>query len=86
MREVGDFVLLDVRTEAEYRQGHLPQAHLIPEAEVASRARAELPNKDTPVFVYCRSGVRSASAARTLAALGYTQVFDAGGILSWPRE
>lgn len=76
--------LLDVRTPAEFAQGHIEGATLVPVDEVKSRA-SELPaDKSTPLFVYCRSGNRSATASAVLADLGYTDVHNlAGGILDW---
>ena len=86
MAESTDFIILDVRTESEYLEKHLIGATLLPVDEVASRAPGELPDKDQLIFVYCRSGGRSASAAQTLVGLGYTNVYDLGGINSWPYE
>ena len=86
MQESGGFVLLDVRTYAEFSREHIPGALLMPHAEIARRAPSELPDKGGMIFVYCQSGVRSANAARTLAGLGYAQVFDFGGIIRWPYE
>ena len=80
----GGYILVDVRTEEEYAEGYIEGAVLIPVDEISGRAEAELADKDLPVFVYCRGGVRSASAAETLAALGYAAVYDLGGIVDWP--
>ncbi len=79
-------IVLDVRTQAEFDGGHLPGAWLIPDTEIAARAAADLPDKDALLLLYCRSGRRSANAAKELLALGYTQVYDFGGILDWPYE
>ncbi len=84
MNEQGEYTLLDVRTQQEYDEEHIEGAMLIPNAELAQRAEAELPNKDMLIIVYCRSGGRSAMAAQTLLGLGYTNVYDIGGITSWP--
>ena len=86
MAESTGFVLLDVRTEEEYREKHIEGTVLMPGTEVESHAEAELPDKGQLIFVYCRSGVRSANAAKTLAGLGYTNVFDIGGINDWPFD
>lgn len=80
------YVLLDVRTEQEYAQGHIPGALLIPNTELSEKAADLLPDKEQMILVYCRSGRRSAEAARTLADMGYTQVYDFGGIIDWPYE
>lgn len=80
------FILLDVRTEAEFLEKRIAGAILIPDDEIASRAEQELPEKDALILVYCRSGRRSAQAAAALASMGYTNVYDFGGILDWPYE
>ena len=74
-----DAVLLDVRSQAEYDQEHLPGAVCLPNEDI----QPDLPlpfEKDTELMVYCRSGRRSAEAAEKLAAMGYTNVFDLGGM------
>ena len=81
-----EHIILDVRTLAEYNEGHIPNAYLIPVNELADRAAAELPDKDALILVHCRSGARSAQAAQILEDLGYTNVKDFGGINSWPYE
>ncbi len=86
MDEGGDYVLLDVRTQAEYDEQHIEDALLIPDTEIVARAEGELPNLNAVVLVYCRSGRRSANAARELLDMGYTQVYDFGGIIDWPYE
>ena len=82
----GDYVLLDVRTAAEFNSGHIPGAILIPDNEIAARAENELPDKDALTLIYCRSGRRSALAAKELAKQGYTNIYDFGGIVNWPYE
>ena len=81
-----DFILLDVRTEKEYKEKRIAGSILIPDNVIKDRALKELPDKDKVILVYCRSGRRSASAARILVSLGYTNVYDFGGILDWPYE
>lgn len=81
-----DYILLDVRTQGEYREGHIKGALLIPDDEISSRAKTELPNQDALIIVYCRSGRRSSGAAQALVNMGYTNIRDLGGILSWPYE
>ena len=78
--------VLDVRTNREYEEGHIEGALLLPVGQVPDKATLLLPDLDAEILVYCRSGVRSAEAAQALAGLGYTQVFDFGGILDWPYE
>lgn len=77
-------VILDVRTPAEYAEGHIENAVLLPDYDLASRAEEVLPDKGAVILVYCRSGRRSEGAARQLVSLGYTGVHDFGGIVSWP--
>ena len=81
-----NLILLDVRTEEEFAAEHIEGALLIPDDEIAERATAELPDKNATIIVYCRSGGRSQKAAEALAQLGYTKVYDMGGILDWPFE
>lgn len=77
------YLILDVRQQSEYDAGHIEGAKLIPDNEIAKRAEKELPDKDQMILVYCRSGRRSSNAAAILAKLGYTNVFNFGGILDW---
>ena len=86
MDSVEDCVVLDVRTQEEYDQGHIPGAILIPSTEIEARAGAELPDKSQVILVYCRSGNRSKKASEILAQLGYTNVREFGGIIDWPYE
>ncbi len=81
-----DVIILDVRTKAEFDDGHIPNALLLPDAEITQKAEEVLPDKDKIILVYCRSGRRSALAAKDLVQLGYTDVYDFGGILDWPGE
>ncbi|MDR0442914.1 MAG: rhodanese-like domain-containing protein [Treponema sp.] len=81
-----DFILLDVRTETEYMGKRIEGAILIPHNEIKSRAEKELPNKKAVILVYCRSGVRSANAAKELVSMGYVNVYDFGGINDWPYD
>lgn len=84
--EDSTYILLDVRTEQEYKEKRIPGSVLIPDYELAQRAETELPDKRQVIFVYCRSGRRSEEAARKLVALGYNHVYDFGGINDWPYE
>lgn len=81
-----DYVILDVRTQAEYDESHIPGAILIPHDTVATAAEDALPDKGQLILVYCRSGNRSKQASQTLVDLGYTNVVEFGGINSWPYE
>ena len=74
-------VLLDVREEEDYLAGHAENARLLPLEEItAETAEAQIPNKTTPVFLYCSAGVRSAVAAEKLLRLGYRTIYDVGGL------
>jgi len=86
MSEANSYLLLDVRTEEEYLEIRIEGSLLVPDYEVRARIEAEVPNKDELVLVYCRSGRRSAEAAETMLELGYTNVYDMGGIIDWPYE
>lgn len=79
-----DALLIDVRTEAEFKSGHIEGALLLPIDQLQAKL-SELPqDKATPLVVYCRSGNRSATAAQILLQAGYSQVYDLGGIIDWP--
>ena len=80
------YILLDVRTAQEYRERRIEGATLIADTEIAAKAATELPDKDALILAYCRSGRRSANAAKKLVSLGYTSVYDFGGIVDWPYE
>ncbi|MBQ7687972.1 MAG: rhodanese-like domain-containing protein [Clostridia bacterium] len=77
--------VLDVREEEEYITGHAINAVLLPVDDITEASAAEvLPDKSTPVLVYCRTGRRSAEAAHKLTLLGYRTVYDMGGLIGWP--
>lgn len=79
-----NYIILDVRTEEEFVEGHIEGAILLPDYEIGEKAESMLTDKDQLIFVYCRSGRRSKNAASELAALGYTNIQEFGGILDWP--
>ena len=81
-----EYVIIDSRTEEEFAQGHIRDAILIPEYEIAARAEKEIKDKDTLILVYCRSGRRSKIASQELVNLGYTNVKEFGGIIDWQYE
>jgi len=86
MSESTDLVVLDVRTEQEFRERRIEGALLIPHDEIRVRAKNMLPNKNQTILVYCRTGRRSAIAAGELVGLGYVNVYDFGGITTWPYD
>ena len=79
-------VILDVRTQEEYDAGHIPGAILIPNETIVDKQPELLPDLNAEILVYCRSGNRSAQAAKKLIAIGYTNVVDFGGIIDWPYD
>lgn len=80
------YIILDVRTQAEFDESHIPGAVLIPNTEIEDRAEKELPDKEQLILIYCRSGNRSKKAAEILVQLGYTNIKEFGGIMDWPYE
>ena len=84
-REEG-YIILDVREQEEYNQGHIPGAILIPYTEIKAKAETVLTDKDQLILVYCRSGRRSKIAAEALVELGYTNIKEFGGIIDWPYD
>ena len=87
MEEQPDAVILDVREQDEYDAGHIPSAVLLPVGTINEETAASvIPEKDTVVLVYCRSGNRSKTASQALVDLGYTQIYEFGGIKDWPYE
>lgn len=81
-----DYIILDVREQDEFNEGHIKGAILLPYTEINEKAESILPDKDKLVLVYCRSGRRSKIAAESLAALGYTNIKEFGGIIDWKYE
>ncbi|MBQ6712974.1 MAG: rhodanese-like domain-containing protein [Selenomonadales bacterium] len=79
-------IVLDVRTEAEYKSGHIKGAVLLPLDRLEAEAESVLPDKNAEILIYCRSGKRSAEAGEIMSALGYKNIADFGGILLWPYE
>ena len=85
MEENSEAIVLDVRTQEEFDQGHIPGAVCLPNEFIA----ADMPfpfGKDTELLLYCRSGNRSAEAAKKLRDLGFSNVYDFGGIQDWPYD
>jgi len=79
-------ILLDVRTQEEYKEKHIGGSKLIPLDILKNKVEKEIPNKNQKVIVYCRSGNRSKTAVNTLLKMGYKNVYDLGGINGWPYE
>lgn len=79
-------ILIDVRTPEEHQALRIPGSVLVPDYEINEKIEEIVPDKNTTVIIYCRSGNRSAKAAKSLVEMGYTKVFDLGGIINWPYE
>ena len=79
-------VVVDVRRQDEYDAGHIPGAVLIPNESITTDRPSELPDLDQIILIYCRSGNRSKQAAEKLAGMGYTNVYEFGGINTWTGE
>lgn len=79
--------ILDVRSNEEYDQGHIHNAILLPDYELTEKVETILKDRNQTILVYCRTGRRSASVARRLIEMGYSSVYDFGGLLTdWPYE
>lgn len=86
MEKNEDLVIVDVRRQDEYDAGHIPGAILIPNETIEDVHPEELPDLYQTILVYCRSGNRSKQAAQKLADMGYTNVYEFGGIMTWTGE
>ena len=81
-KQTSGALLLDVRTPQEYQGGHIPGSRNLPLQSIVN-APAVAENKETPLFVYCYSGGRSAQAVSALRRMGYQQVKNLGGISAY---
>jgi len=79
-------IIVDVRTPEEYSDGHIAGAILIPNETIIDTPPEQLPDKNAEILIYCRSGNRSKQAAEKLIGMGYTNIYDFGGIIDWPYE
>lgn len=87
MMDTQEVIILDVREQDEFDAGHIPGAVLLPVGTISDEtAPAVIPELDSVVLVYCRSGNRSKTASSALAELGYTNIYEFGGINTWPYE
>ncbi len=86
MASLEDCVLLDVRRQEEFGEGHIPGALCLPNEEIGAEPPELLPDREQTILIYCRSGRRSKEAAQKLADLGYSHVYEFGGILDWTGE
>lgn len=83
MEDTTDYIILDVRSDWEFKKGHIEGAINIPNEEIGHQDIKELPNKDQTILVYCRSGHRSKQAASKLTVMGYKNIYEFGGIMTW---
>lgn len=81
-----NYIILDVRTTEEFAEKHIPSAMNIPNETIGSEELEELPDKNQLILVYCRSGNRSKQASEKLVSLGYTNIYEFGGINDWTGE
>ena len=79
-------VIVDVRTPEEFAAGHIPGAINVPNEGILDEMPVELNDLNAEILLYCRSGRRSSEAAHKLLAMGYTNLYDFGGIIDWPYE
>ena len=86
MAEETDYIILDVRTPEEFAEKHIPNAINVPNETIGENEIPELPRKDQMILVYCRSGNRSKQASEKLVKLGYTNIYEFGGINDWTGE
>jgi len=86
MAEESGYIIVDVRRQDEYDAIHIPDAVLIPNESIGKERPKELPDLDQIILVYCRSGNRSKQASQKLADMGYTNVYEFGGINDWTGE
>ena len=86
MSEETGYLIVDVRRPDEYAEGHIPGAINVPNEEISDEMPEALPDKDRLLFIYCRTGRRSKEAAAKLADIGYTNIYEFGGIADWKGE
>ena len=86
MEKEDGHVIVDVRRQDEYDEGHIPGAICIPNESIEDEMPKELPDLDQTILIYCRSGRRSKDAAAKLSAIGYTDIYEFGGIIDWTGE
>ncbi|WP_069998306.1 rhodanese-like domain-containing protein [Cellulosilyticum sp. I15G10I2] len=79
-------VILDVREEIEYRSGYINGAINLPVGQIKEKIAAMDLSKDTKIIIYCQSGARSTRACSVLENMGYNNLYNLGGIMSWPYE
>lgn len=86
MEQNDGHVIVDVRRQDEYDEGHIPGAICIPNESIEDTKPSQLPDTDQIILVYCRSGRRSKEAAQKLFDMGYNNIYEFGGIIDWTGE
>ena len=86
MKDESGYLIVDVRTPEEFAEGHIPGAINVPNEEIGTEMPDALPDKDQLLLVYCRRGNRSKEASQKLADMGYTNVYEFGGIETWTGD
>lgn len=86
MENEKDYIILDVRTEQEFEEQHIPNAINVPNETIGTKEISELPDKEQLLMVYCRSGNRSKQASEKLVEIGYSNIVEFGGMKDWPGE
>ena len=86
MQEQSDYLIVDVRRPDEFAEGHIKDAINVPNEDITDGMPELLPDKDQLLLIYCRSGNRSKEASRKLVDIGYTNVYEFGGINTWEGE
>lgn len=86
MQQRRDIIIVDARTFEEFAEGHIENAVCIPVESIQNIPPKELTDKKQTILIYCRSGRRSKIAAQKLAEMGYEDILEFGGIITWPYE
>ncbi len=86
MENEKNYIILDVRSEQEFEEQHIPNAINVPNETIGTKELPELPDKEQLIMVYCRSGNRSKQASEKLVKIGYSNIVEFGGIKDWPGE
>ena len=86
MQAQSDYLIVDVRRPDEFAEGHIKDAINVPNEDITDGMPELLPDKDQLLLIYCRSGNRSKEASRKLVDIGYTNVYEFGGINTWEGE
>ena len=86
MKTQTDYLIVDVRTKEEYEKRHIPNAVLVPIADIKDGKLDALPDKNQMLLIYCWTGRRAQDSAELLTKRGYTNVYEFGGLVNWTGE